>query len=509
MGGIDTSIYRMLQPPQVSDPVQQYERALQIKSIIGQQALQQQQQRSNEIGIQQQQQSQQDQQAMTTAMQQWDGADYTQLPTLILKNGGSANAVYTAVQHLQDMKQKASEIAKNDAATNASNVESTIKNQDQYRGRLQAIINAPDDQKQQLWDSEITKEEQAGTIKPGTVSHQYPGDDQATVFANHYALGSQLVKEADEKQKTANESWKPINGQLVNTQTGEKIGANLNVPQLNKALEARYQVLNPGQPLPPQFTLQPNATPEDFQRIDKILEASEKAAGTKAQQETANAIRTQTFDLARDKQDLNPVVGTDPKTGRAILAPYSQAQQMGLQNPMKADADMVNKATAARHWLQLANGQADPNAAPEDMGIMQLIDKLDGEGKLGPLAGRWNDFMSGKFGAGDPEYAALRAKMGLSTTLLMQAHVGSRGGSALLEHFEDLANARRMDGPTLKAAMGAEVNYVTDKAMDPNAPAVRKPASAGGPPAGATMKVPGSDGKLHWSDGKRDLGVVQ
>lgn len=29
------------------------------------------------------------------------------------------------------------------------------------------------------------------------------------------------------------------------------------------------------------------------------------------------------------------------------------------------------------------------------------------------------------------------------------------------------------------------------------------------PPPGATMKVPGSDGKLHWSDGKRDLGVAQ
>ena len=27
-------------------------------------------------------------------------------------------------------------------------------------------------------------------------------------------------------------------------------------------------------------------------------------------------------------------------------------------------------------------------------------------------------------------------------------------------------------------------------------------------PPGATMKVPGSDGKLHWSDGQNDLGVV-
>jgi hypothetical protein len=29
------------------------------------------------------------------------------------------------------------------------------------------------------------------------------------------------------------------------------------------------------------------------------------------------------------------------------------------------------------------------------------------------------------------------------------------------------------------------------------------------PPKGATMKVPGSDGKMHWSDGKVDLGVAQ
>lgn len=33
--------------------------------------------------------------------------------------------------------------------------------------------------------------------------------------------------------------------------------------------------------------------------------------------------------------------------------------------------------------------------------------------------------------------------------------------------------------------------------------------NAGGPPKGATMKVPGSDGRLHWSDGKTDLGVAE
>ena len=134
---------------------------------------------------------------------------------------------------------------------------------------------------------------------------------------------------------------------------------------LNKALETRYQVGNPGKPLPPQFTLKPGASPEDFSRIDKILDATEKSQLTKSQQDTTSAIRAQTFEMQRDKADTNAVIGRDPNSGRTVLAPMSQAQQMGIQNPMKADADMVNKALAARHWLQLANGPADPKARPK------------------------------------------------------------------------------------------------------------------------------------------------
>ncbi len=69
---------------------------------------------------------------------------------------------------------------------------------------------------------------------------------------------------------------------------------------------------------------------------------------------------------------------------------------------------------------------------------------------------------------------------------IMQAHVGSRGGSALLEHFEDLANAGKRDALTLKSAMNSEVNYVQDKAMDPSGANYRKPSSVSGPPPGAT-----------------------
>ena len=40
------------------------------------------------------------------------------------------------------------------------------------------------------------------------------------------------------------------------------------------------------------------------------------------------------------------------------------------------------------------------------------------------------------------------------------------------------------------------------KTTNPEATAVK-------PPSGATVKVPGSDGKMHWSDGKTDLGLAE
>lgn len=328
-------------------------------------------------------------------------------------------------------------MAKNDALTNQANVDTTVKQHDAYRGRLLNIVNLTDPtQKRTQWDQEITKEEQAGVIQPGTITHEYPGDDIAKSLANSFALGSTLVKEADDRQRLALDAWKTVGGQLVNAVTGEKIGGLTNIPQLNKALETRWQQGHPGEALPDQFKLGPTATPTDFERIDQILKGTEQEHLTAKQQEITNAIRQQTFEMQRDKADMNWVVGQDPKTGNQVMVPAGQAQRMGILNAGKAPDDTIAKALSGRHWLNLALKRGDPNGDPSQMGIMQLIDKLDAEGKLGPLASRWNDFMTEKFGAGDEEYSALHAKMGLSTTLLAQTHVGNRTGPQILEHFE-------------------------------------------------------------------------
>ena len=458
----------MIRPPE--SPLKQFAEAQQIKSGM-------QQQQMTALQIQQEQQQLKDRAALTQAMTQWDGKNYQELPMLVLKSGGSGTAAMQMGQQVLAMRAKSSEIAKDDSITLQNQAETHQKNMDEARGTLLSINGLPMEQRQVAWDKEVTDAEGRGLIQPGQLSHTYPGEQQGMALANMLALGSTLQKEAVEHQKLALDAWKSVGNRLVNAVTGQEIGGISNIPQLNKALEVRWQVLHPGEALPDTFQLPATATPADFERIDKVMEGTEKAGQSLKQQEMINAVRAQTLEMMRDKTDMNPVVGTD-RNGKTVLAPFGQAQQMGIQNPVKADADMVNKAFAARHWLNLANKQADPKADPQDMGIVQLVDKLDSEGKLGAIASRWNEFMTGKVGAGDPEIAALRAKMGLSTTLLMQAHVGSRGSAQMLEHFEDLANQKKLDGPTLKAAIGAEVNYVQDKAMDPNPPSYSKTSTA-------------------------------
>ncbi len=76
-----------------------------------------------------------------------------------------------------------------------------------------------------------------------------------------------------------------------------------NVDQMNKALQDRYQVLNPGKTLPGEFTIPPNATQKDYDRIDKALAGVEGAQGTKAQRDQVAALRQQTMELARQKKE--------------------------------------------------------------------------------------------------------------------------------------------------------------------------------------------------------------
>jgi len=109
------------------------------------------------------------------------------------------------------------------------------------------------------------------------------------------------------------------------------------VSQVNKMLSSRYQVLHPGAALPPQYTIPPNATQKDYDRVDKALEAEERALGTKAQQDTTNEMRRQTMALANLKEKEGEGK-TDLSTKEKVLTYFAPAQDADVRLKLMEDS---------------------------------------------------------------------------------------------------------------------------------------------------------------------------
>jgi hypothetical protein len=181
-----------------------------------------------------------------------------------------------------------------------------------------------------------------------------------------------------------------------------------NVDQLNKALESRYQVLNPGKALPDEFKIPANATKDDYDRIDKAMEATERAAGTKTNQDQVAELRRQTAAIAAgNKTDKNEheiraasfkaygpamdsaerfnvmaknyedaVQNHDQQAMLSLLANHL-GMTMGLQKGARLTKDIIRDAEQSRPWLQGLQAKFDKdgylsgvNLTPQQMDQM-------------------------------------------------------------------------------------------------------------------------------------------
>jgi hypothetical protein len=220
-----------------------------------------------------------------------------------------------------------------------------------------------------------------------------------------------------------------------------------------------------------------------------ILQANEQHHSDKEQevsdQATANAVEKQKqlgADKTANQEDLqnnaaankaknakadsNMYVGSDA-SGNQVAGTSDDLKAAGAQGVTKLGADDQKKVLTAR---QLTSPS----------GLFSLIKQdmlnLDAKGKMGSSAtARFNDALLSKAGS-DPDYAPLFVHTHLLATALMQAHVGSRGSSDMMDEFKSLANSGKMNAPTLRSALGAEYSYVKEKAMLPK----KQPSNGGG-----------------------------
>jgi hypothetical protein len=165
---------------------------------------------------------------------------------------------------------------------------------------------------------------------------------------------------------------------------------------------------------------------------------------------------------------------TEPKTNKRVAGPLSQARKAGATDMALLDAGEIRAIGDARRAVELITKQG---TKPEEQGVMQLVDGLDKDGKLGIAASRLNSFLAGGVGTSpgdDPRIITLLDKTQLAMTLTMKAHFGLSGGRSpqMLQHFLDMANAKKMDGTTLRAGILAVNNYMADRAASPEGGAV-------------------------------------
>lgn len=157
--------------------MQQYGRLLALRNEMQEQPLRMEALQAQAQGAQAQAQGEQQQnqiravqlkdtQAMTAAMQQWDGKDFNSLIPLVVKNGGSAQAVMSLKNNALKMQQTYSQIAASDAATGAKNLQAIKDKHDMVAGAVGNLLNLPDDQLAQGLGQTAQELSQQGLLEP-------------------------------------------------------------------------------------------------------------------------------------------------------------------------------------------------------------------------------------------------------------------------------------------------------------------------------------------------------
>jgi len=220
--------------------------------------------------------------------------------------------------------------------------------------------------------------------------------------------------------------------------------------------------------------------------------------------------------------------------GRAVpvLSNYSFRDRTAIA--ARLSRANYNQAEAERDWKAVQKHLASLNS-PQQLrlrqatsfasGSLDLVEKAYQEWKQTGLPGGFRTWNKAALliAKQSPGQAGAKAQVldGLINDLVAELAVVYRGGNASTDEAMKLAAANlgaAWNEETLKNSLGMlrktltirSNSIKTSEPMGVSEQSPYPPKQAGQtPPPGATVKVPGSDGKLHWSDGKQDLGVVQ
>jgi hypothetical protein len=156
---------------------------------------------------------------------------------------------------------------------------------------------------------------------------------------------------------------------------------------------------------------------------------------------------------------------TNNLNARTAIIPL-QAQRLIQQMQLDPQRVEIARANSAARWFGPTANARNSAQFAEDVtkkidDIEPLVGQLGQSGALGPLAGRWSEFLAGKIGSGDPQFARLKSEMDVLSKAIMRMH-GFRNAEQANQFIAEQLNGAK-DGAqligTLEGLRTAAMSY--------------------------------------------------
>lgn len=450
-----------IQPPQQQPgAMDYYTKAVQLKSLLGNQQLQQGQMQLQQLEIKRQQDAEKDSKALTDSMQQWDGKWET-LPGLVMKNGGSATAV-------MGVKKAAIEQQKSEAGLTKDQIGNMESQNDAILEAHKAVAAVPPEQRPAAYQQQLQNLSKVPGLDLSKFPPQYPGD-AAFQQAGAGLTGSAARLTALAREKAA--------GKQPEGETPLP-----NVDQMNQAMASRYQVMNPGKALPAQFTLPAGATQKDFDRLDKVMTQTENAQGTAQNQQATLALRQQTAAIAAQthadsvaQKSSKPVIAYD-ENNKAHYLPMGDAIAAGYKGITEAtpkEGDDARTHTVVLNTMQtkLNDVMAARGALDQDVGQRAIISKVLSHSEPGVLNDTIRNFALKSATKQTKEYiqSALQLKetsLGLPKEITSGSRTSETQSSALFQTLPSGASVDSNYALTQGKKFQADIDRLRERAPE-------------------------------------------
>lgn len=493
-------------PAQPENQLDQYSRLLQIKNMQAMQPLQQQaaQQgiQSGQLQIQQEQQAVKDQQGIANWYKSFDPNDPNSTDPIavgrsLAQSGVSGAGIMKVQQGILQQRQTLATLTKDQLANqqtisdNLSNGINGIIGETDPNKRAAAIVPLV----QTAAQNRLMQPQQAQQIlqNPGAVT-----DDQLKQFQHGLTVSAAFTQAAARSQQAQNSALElknkldPNSPMYAPSQASVALGTAPGAAQIQAgevkqaaakagaeesarmpgemALAAQRQSLSQGDPnAAGQLLVNGDATLAELKSrgatpdfIARTLFAANRLSGGKYNAQQADA----QFDVAKSPANVAFFGSAKSLTDKG--GTLDQIANVGKTIP-QSDITALNSLA---DWEKAATGSGPvAHYAATALGVADDYAKV----------------MGGGVGSDSSRLAALN---------LVKASAGPNARAGALQGIRDAVgsqiNSRIGANPVLSRMYGGSVSS----------------AAKSGPPSGATHIVPGSDGKLHYTDGKSDLGVV-